>query len=70
MCVSSHMQVGQPGMWGSSEHQQRDLLRVERMFLDIQRARQELEARDALSKVQASWREPLPPVPSDDPTSL
>jgi hypothetical protein len=41
---------------------------VERLLLDVQRAHRDLEAGAALAEVQASWSDPLPPLPSADCT--
>ena len=42
------------------------------MFLGIQQARRDLEARGALAEIQNSWNDPAPPIPSneEDPAHL
>ena len=57
-----------PRGWVSSVEDQRELLRVERMFLDIERARRDLENSSALVEMQAGWCDPL--LPFEDPTNL
>jgi hypothetical protein len=66
------LQAEKPRRCGLTQQKERDLLRVERMFLGIQQARRDLEARGALAEIQSSWSDPAPPLPSneEDPAHL
>lgn len=51
---------------GPSSAKQHALLEVENMLMEVQQARRDLESHSALAEAQQSWKDPLPPVTSDD----
>lgn len=41
------------------------LVEIEKMLMEVQQARRDLETHSALAEVQEGWRDTMPPITSD-----
>lgn len=46
------------------------LVEIEKMLMEVQQARRDLETHSALAEVQEGWRDTMPPITSDTYSNL
>lgn len=50
---------------GSCSTEQHVLVEIEKMLMEVQQARRDLETHSVLAEVQEGWRDTMPPITSD-----
>lgn len=46
------------------------LVEIEKMLMEVQQARRDLESHSVLTEVQEGWRDTMPPITSDGYSNL